>query len=157
LDVFLILNAEFGGKEMKNVVLSLALILNCGAVAGLCVPVYAQSTMEIARGNCKATSDRCQSTLDYCNKQTKSTLSKANVTDALKDCIEVCNSAEKILERNSKLSPKMSELTIAACTVVAKTCDQFPKDDRMQACANEARKCIGNLQKVASKNGPASL
>lgn len=136
---------------MRLLVLPLALMLNMFCFeASSTVPANAQSTNAIARGNCKAASDKCQKTLDYCNKK-KGKLGEADVTDALKDCIAVCNSAEKILARNSVLTPKMSSLTIEACNTVAKACDQFPSDNTMQACANEVRKCVGNLQKVANK------
>lgn len=140
----------YGEQTMKFLVLSLVLMLNLGFAVGSSLPVNAQSTTEIARGNCKAASDKCQATLDYCTKM-KGKLGEANVTDALKDCIAVCNAAEKILARNSVLTPKMSDVTIESCNLVAKACDQFPSDLKMQACANEVRKCVGNLQKVASK------
>lgn len=135
---------------MKSLILGLVMLLNIGYVTGSTLPVSAQSTLEIARGNCKATSDKCQVTLDYCNKK-KGKLGEANITGALKDCIAICNSAEKILARDSSLSAKSSSLAIESCNSVAKACDQFPKDATMQACANEARKCVGNLQKVAFK------
>ena len=108
---------------------------------------FAQTTVEIARGNCKSTSDRCQKTLTYCNAK-KGALGENNVTDSLKDCIAICNAAENILARNSTLRGKTAALATEACTSVAKSCDQFPKDTTMQGCANEVRKCIGNLQKV---------
>ncbi len=140
-----------GENIMKELILSLALLLSFGFASTIStLPVSAQTTVEIARGNVKAASDKCQKTLDYCNKK-KGKLGEANVTDALKDCIAICNSAEKILARNSVLSTKMSSLTIEACNIAAKACDQFPSDLNMQACANEVRKCVGNLQKIASK------
>ena len=140
----------YGRVDMKEICLSLALLLGFGFGAVTAPSAQAQSTTEIARGNCKAASDKCQKTLDYCN-QKKGKLGEANVTDALKDCIAVCNSSEKILARNSVLSTKMSAITIEACNMAAKACDQFPSDLTMQSCANEVRKCVGNLQKVAAK------
>lgn len=108
---------------------------------------FAQDTTEIARGNCKAASDKCQKTLTYCN-QKKGRLGAANITDSLKDCIALCNAAEKVLARNSALRATTADLAIKACNAAAKSCDQFPKDTSMQGCANEVRKCAGNLQKV---------
>lgn len=136
---------------MKKVLFSLMFMLTaCTFAVETSVPVQAQTTSEIARGNCKAASDKCQATLDYCN-QKKGKLGTETVTDSLKDCIALCNAAEKILARNSSLGTKTSELAISACTQVAKACDQFPGDTTMQGCANEVRKCIGNLQKISSK------
>ena len=138
---------------MKRVLLSMIVLLSaCTFVADTTRPAQAQSTMEIARGNCKAASDKCQQTLTYVTNK-KGKLAAENVTDALKDCIQVCNAAEKILARNSQLGGKTSSLTIQACTEVAKACDQFPGDAQMQGCANEVRKCIGNLQKLDKKTG----
>lgn len=71
-----------------------------------------------------------------------------NVTGVLKDCIIACNATEKFINRNSTLKKKAAALSIDACNAVAKSCDQFGDDDKMQACANEARKCVGNLQKI---------
>lgn len=138
---------------MKRVLFSMIFMLSaCTFVADTTMPAQAQSTMEIARGNCKAASDKCQQTLTYVTSK-KGKLGAQNVTDSLKDCIQLCNAAEKILARNSQLGGKTSALTIQACTEVAKACDQFPGDTQMQGCANEVRKCIGNLQKIDSKTG----
>lgn len=137
---------------MKKLILSVAVLTAFSTLAcsGIYSTAQAQTTTEIARGNCKAASDKCQKTLDYCN-QKKGKLGEANVTDSLKDGIAVLNAAEKILARNSILGSKTSLLAIEACQSIAKSCDQFPGDNQMQGCANEVRKCVGNLQKVSTK------
>lgn len=110
---------------------------------------YAQTTADIAKGNCKHTSDVCQKTLEYVN-QKKGNYGKANVTNVLKDCITACDATEKFITRGSALQKKAAALSIDACNQVAKSCDQFASDDKMQACANEARKCASNLQKITT-------
>ncbi|MBX3073069.1 hypothetical protein KF707_18350 [Candidatus Obscuribacterales bacterium] len=112
-------------------------------------PALAQTTEDIAKGNCKHTSDVCQKTLDYVNTK-KGKLGKANVTNVLKDCITACDATEKFITRGSALQKKSAAMTIDACNQVAKSCDQFGDDKQMQACANEARKTVGNLQKITS-------
>lgn len=126
-------------------------LLLIGTSLALCTsafsPSFAQTTDDISKGNCKRTSDVCQKTLDYCQLK-KGKFSSDNVTGVLKDCIISCNATEKFINRGSGLKKKAAALTIDACNAVAKSCDQFGDDDRMQACANEARKCVGNLQKI---------
>lgn len=126
-------------------------LLLLGTTLALCTsafnPTFAQTTEEISKSNCKKTSDVCQKTLDYCTTK-KGKYATDTVTGALKDCIISCNATEKFINRGSGLKKKAAALTIDACNAVAKSCDQFAEDDRMQACANEARKCVGNLQKV---------
>lgn len=127
------------------------LFLLMAASATLCTsslsPAIAQTTNDIAKGNCKRTSDVCQKTLDYVNTK-KGKFGKANVTNVLKDCITACDATEKFITRGSALQKKSAAIAIEACNEVAKSCDQFGDDKEMQACANEARKCVGNLQKV---------
>ncbi len=126
---------------MKQLFLSLALSLCLSPVA------MAQTTPDIAKGNCKMVSDTCQKTLDYVNTK-KGKFGKANVTNALKDCITACDMAENYITRGSVLQKKAASLTIDACNSVAKSADQFPDDAKMQKLANEARKCVGNLEKI---------
>lgn len=125
----------------------LGILLSVSLSAGLGLAAYSQNTQEIARGNCKATSDTCQKTLDYCTEK-KGKLGQANITNALKDCIDACNAAEKLLARGSSLQKRAALLAIDACNNVSKACDQFGSDPKMNTCANEARKAVGNLQKV---------
>ncbi len=128
-------------------------LLLVGTSIALCAsafcPAFAQTTEDISKGNCKRTSDVCQKTLDYCNTK-KGKYGADNVTGVLKDCIISCNATEKFINRNSSLKKKAAALSIDACNAVAKSCDQFGEDDKMQACANEARKCVGNLQKLST-------
>lgn len=133
----------------------LSLIFIASALAAMPVlPSYSQSTQEITRGNCKACADACHETINYCTKK-GGALSEANVTNALKDCATACKMTSEYLARGSELQGKAASLCIQACNSAAKACDQFPKDTRMQGCANETRKCASNLAKVAqSKSGP---
>jgi len=130
-----------------------ALLLMGTSLAVCCstalTPAFAQTTGDIAKGNCKNTSDVCQKTLEYCNEK-KGKFGTANVTNVLKDCITACDATEKFITRGSSLQKKSAALTLEACNSVAKSCDQFTEDAKMQRCANEARKCAGNLQKIIS-------
>jgi hypothetical protein len=130
---------------MKKLFLLIALTVCTSSLS----PALAQTTEEITKGNCKHTSDVCQKTLDYVNTK-KGKYGKANVTNVLKDCITACDATEKFITRNSALQKKAAALSIEACNSVAKSCDQFADDNTMAACANEARKCAGNLQKIVA-------
>jgi hypothetical protein len=111
---------------------------------------FAQTTPEIARGNCKSCADACQKTLDYCTTK-KGKYAEASVTNALKDCITACKSTEDFLNRGSAyLEQKASTLAVDACNNCAKSCDKFNTDNQMAACANECRKAVGNLSKISS-------
>lgn len=124
-----------------------ATLVSVSLSAGLGLAAFSQNTQEIARGNCKAASDTCQKTLTYCNEK-KGKLGAAHVTNALKDCIDSRNATEKLLARGSALQKKAANLSIDACNNVSKACDQFGSDAKMNTCANEVRKAVGNLQKI---------
>jgi len=116
---------------------------------------YAQTTAEIARGNCKACAETCQKTLDYCTKK-GGKYAEASITNGLKDCVTACKSTDDFLNRGSAyLQAKSAALAIDAATNCAKSCDKFNTDNQMLACANECRKCIGNCQKISSGGGAA--
>lgn len=116
---------------------------------------YAQTTAEIARGNCKSCAETCQKTLDYCT-QKGGKYAEASVTNALKDCITACKSTDDFLNRGSAyLQTKAAGLAVDAATNCAKSCDKFNTDNKMLACANECRKTIGNCQKISSGGGVA--
>src|SRR5438045_1317993 len=108
--------------QLKALCLFLIVSLQLGSAFNSAA--LAQTTAEIAKGNCKACSDTCQKTLDYCVKK-KGKYAVASVTDALKDCIMVCNMDEKVLNHNSNLQKKAAALNIDACNAAAKACDQF--------------------------------
>ena len=118
-----------------------------------CSPGFAQTTGEIAKGNCKACADACQKTLDYCTGK-KGKYAEASVTNSLKDCITACKMTADFLNRGSvTLEPKACDLTVQACNDCAKSMDKFNTDPKMESCANECRKCVGNCQKLSSKKG----
>ena len=127
---------------MKRIIaLAGALFLMAGAAS-------AQTTGEIAAGNCSNMGKVSQNTLNYVN-QKKGKLGEATVTNALKDCITACDAAENYMRRDSHLKDEAAGLCIQACNALAKSCDRFPNDKQMTKCANEARKTASNVQKVA--------
>jgi hypothetical protein len=113
----------------------------------------AQTTAEIARGNCKSCADTCQKALDYCTTK-KGKYAEASVTNALKDCITACKATDDFLNRGSAyLEAKAAALAVDAANNCAKSCDKFNTDNQMLACANECRKCVGNCSKISSGGG----
>jgi hypothetical protein len=129
---------------MRQILAALAVMFFTSSFAG---PVFAQTTSEIAKGNCKAAAEMCQKTVDYCNDK-KGNLGKASTINALKDCMDACHATGQFLERGSQLGPKSSAIALEACNECAKVCDQYKDDSQMNSCANECRKAAGNLQKV---------
>jgi hypothetical protein len=122
----------------------------CLFVLGFAAPTaMAQTTGEIAKGNCKSTAEVCQKTMDWCTKK-GGKYAEASVTNSLKDCVTACKMTEDFLNRGSTLEAKSCGVCIDACNEAAKTCDKFA-DKEMAACANECRKCVGNCTKLASK------
>jgi hypothetical protein len=111
---------------------------------------YAQTTAEIARGNCKSCIESCEKSLTYCtNKGGK--FAEAGVTNAIKDCLNACRSADDVLNRGSNyLESKSTSMAVDAATNLAKVCDKFPGDPQMTSLANECRKTIGNCSKISS-------
>jgi hypothetical protein len=114
-------------------------------------PALAQTTAEIAKGNCKSCVEVCQKTLDSCTKK-GGKYAEASMTNSLKDCITACKMTSDYLNRGSAyLQTKACDLTVEACNQCAKSLDSFNTDNEMEACANECRKCVGNCQKLCSK------
>jgi hypothetical protein len=135
---------------MKRILVLLGMFL-CTFGFSLGQSAYAQTTGEIAKGNCTSCAASCQKTLDYCNSK-KGKYSEASVMNSLKDCITSCKMTADFLNRGSVgLEAKACDLTVQACNECAKSMDKFNKDDAMQACANECRKCVGNCQKLSTK------
>ncbi len=130
---------------MKQTLATAALVFV--AALNFSIPANAQTTGEIAKGNCKAVSAACQKTVDYCNDK-KGKYSAASTIDALKDCIDACKVTSNFLERGSQLAPRSAAIAVDACNEGAKVCDQFKDDQQMTSCANECRKAVGNLQKM---------
>lgn len=139
-----------GGRKMKQLLVLIGMLLCCFGYT-LHKPAFAQTTGEIAKGNCTSCASVCQKTLDYCNTK-KGKYGEASVTNSLKDCITACKMTADFLNRGSVgLQPKSCELTVQACNECAKSMDKFNTDNTMQACANECRKCVGNCQKLTAK------
>ena len=124
------------------------LITTISIIAATCAPALAQTTGEIAKGNCKAACDMCQKTVDYCN-QKQGKYGQATTTNALKDCMDSVQSTGQLLGRGSALAGRSAAISVDACNEAAKVCDQYKDDTQMTNCANEVRKAAGNLQKVA--------
>src|SRR5581483_1811044 len=118
------------------------LFLCLGLALCLCVHAQlslAQTTPEIAKGNCKSCAEICQQTVDYCNKK-RGKYGEDSLTNSLKDCLNACKMTEDFLVRGSKLSSSSAALCVKACQECAKSCDKFPNDAQMAKCANECRK-----------------
>lgn len=125
--------------------------LYCFLILNYFQPVWAQTTAEIAKGNCKSCVEVCQKTLDSCTKK-GGKYAETSITNSLKDCITACKMTTDYLNRGSaSLQAKACDLTIEACNECAKSMDKFNTDNEMEACANECRKCVGNCQKLCSK------
>jgi len=110
----------------------------------------AQTTPEIAKGNCDSCASFCTKTLNYCVKK-KGNFGKASMTNALKDCIIACKSASEFIANNSTFQKKAAALASDACNQCIKACggSTVSSDVNMKACADECRKCAGNLDKIA--------
>jgi hypothetical protein len=119
----------------------------CMLFANLFTGVYAQTTQEIAKGNCAACEKKCAEALDYCNAK-GGTYASANVTNALKDCLAACKMTDEFFARGSNLSAKAAQFNADACINCAKSCERFKDDDKMNACANECRKTASNCSKM---------
>lgn len=111
------------------------------------VNANAQTTAEIAKGNCKACASECEKALNYCTKK-GGQYAQNNIVSSLKDCITACKAAEDYLSRGSSQATKGLNLCTDACMNCAKSCESFKDDNAMRACADECRKCAGNCQKL---------
>lgn len=130
------------------VVLS-ALICNLMIATFALMPAFAQTTPEIAKGNCDSCANFSAKTLNYCVSK-KGEYGKATLTNALKDCIGACKSTSDFIARGSKYQKDSAAITIKACNELIKACggSGVSGDVQMKACADECRKCAGNLDKI---------
>ncbi len=135
---------------MKRVYSALVMVACSTIMSANYSASFAQTTGEIAKGNCESTARMCQKAMDYCNEK-KGKFSDSSVSNAIKDCMSACKSTDEFLRRGSKLSGKSSALCVEACNECAKACDQFKDDLQMTSLANECRKSVGNLNKVTAQ------
>ncbi len=129
---------------MKKLLMIMCLSFGCLLGA---VNAFAQTTNEIAKGNCKACADVCQQTVNYCASM-KGKFAEPAIVNVIKDCFTACRTTGDYLTRGSALDVKSAATCIQACNECAKTCDQFAGDQQMVTCANECRKTVSNLEKV---------
>jgi hypothetical protein len=132
---------------MKRLLCLFGFALCLFAANSFTIDAYAQSTPEIAKGNCQACEKKCEEVLRYCNTK-GSKYAAASVTTALKDCIAACKLTDEYFARGSSLAAKAATFNSDACINCAKVCEGFKDDDKMNACANECRKTAGNCSKV---------
>lgn len=131
-----------------SVILS-ALLCNLVIAMFALVPAMAQTTPDIAKGNCDSCANFCAKTLNYCVSK-KGEHGKATMTNALKDCISACKAASEFIANNSKYQKEAAAIAIKACNECIKACggSGVSSDVQMKACADECRKCAGNLDKI---------
>jgi hypothetical protein len=132
---------------MKRALKVLAIMLCSLLVTCLSSPSLAQTTPQIAKGNCKVCASACETTLNYCVEK-RGRYGEETLTNALKDCVTACKSCGELLARGSRLGKKSAAMCVEACNSCAKSCEAFKDDNNMKACADECRKCAGNCQKV---------
>ncbi|GEM_PF-510143 len=135
---------------MNRIIVIWSMLLCSLLLNALTGGVMAQTTPEIAKGNCDSCANFCAKTLNYCVKK-RGNFGKASVTNALKDCITACKSASEFIARNSTYQKKAAALAVETCNECIKACGgtEVSSDVNMKACADECRKCAGNLEKVA--------
>jgi hypothetical protein len=132
---------------MKRLMCLLSLAFCLVFASGFSSGVNAQTTQEIAKGNCMACQKKCEEVLTYCTGK-GGKYEQANVTNALKDCVAACKMTDEFFARGSNLSGKAALFVSEAAINCAKSCESFKDDDKMNACANECRKTAGNCSKL---------
>ena len=135
---------------MKRTITLLSMLFCTFVINGLGTVALAQTTPEIAKGNCAACQTDLEKTLRYCTDK-RGKYAEAQFTNIIKDAITACKMTEEFMTRGSSYQNKAAEICVEACTQCAKACDSFKDDDRLKACANECRKTAGNCSKVALK------
>ena len=132
---------------MNRIASRLGIFLCSLIIGSVQLTAQAQTTPQIALGNCKACATACEKTLNYCTEK-QGKYASATTTNALKDCITACKSASEFLARGSAYSQASMATCINACNECAKTCESFKDDNNMKACADECRKTAGNCSKI---------
>jgi len=134
---------------MRRLTILLAIIFGILATCISSPAAFAQTTEQIAKGNCSMCASVCQDTLSYCTAQ-RGKYGEQTVTNALKDCITACKMTQEFLARGSFYEGKSAEICVEACTNCAKSCDGFQNDATMKSCADECRKTASNCQKIVA-------
>lgn len=132
---------------MKRLMCLLSLAFCIVFASGVSTGVYAQTTQEIAKGNCMACQKKCEEVLSYCTSK-GGKYGTQTVTNALKDCIAACKMTDEMFARGSNMTTKAAAFVADASINCAKSCESFKDDDKMNACANECRKNASNCSKM---------
>jgi hypothetical protein len=135
---------------MKKMISSLIMVLCAFVLNAYCLGVSAQTTAEIAKNNCDLCANFAAKTLNYCVTK-KGNYGKASMTNALKDVITACKSSSEFIGNASAFQKRSAAIAVDACNECIKACggSTVNSDVNIKACADECRKCAGNLSKVA--------
>lgn len=134
---------------MKKMINALFMVLCAFVLSGTTLSASAQTTAEIAKNNCDSCANFAAKTLNYCVSK-KGNYGKATMTNALKDVITACKSSSQFIGNASALQKKSAAITVEACNECIKACggSTVNSDVNIKACADECRKCAGNLSKI---------
>ena len=134
---------------MKKMMNALIMVFCAFSLSTYSLSASAQTTAEIAKNNCDSCANFAAKTLTYCVSK-KGNYGKASMTNSLKDVITACKSSSEFISNASALQKKSAAIAVEACNECIKACggSTVNADVNIKACADECRKCAGNLSKV---------
>ncbi|HEY5983434.1 MAG TPA: four-helix bundle copper-binding protein [Anaerolineales bacterium] len=97
---------------------------------------------------CTECHNSCMRTIAYCMDMGGMHVDAPHLRSLL-DCAEACASSVHFMLRGSGLHPQVCGVCADACLACAMSCEQFPSDERMQACAETCRRCAESCREMA--------
>ena len=99
-----------------------------------------QQTIRSAAQHAQQCQAICIDTIQYCLQMGGAHADPAHIK-ILQDCADICESAAKFMLRASSQHRQVTSACVDICELCAQSCDNFPNDAQMKACADACRAC----------------
>lgn len=99
--------------------------------------------------------DDCSEAVTYCLR-TDGQHGQADRVQSLLDCVELCQTAEDLLTRHSRLYHEVCGLTALACLEASAKCSEL-KDAKLDQCIASCRRTAEMLQKMDHPKGAGQV
>ncbi|NLK25381.1 MAG: four-helix bundle copper-binding protein [Euryarchaeota archaeon] len=99
-----------------------------------------ESIVERCIENCQDCHGICVETIAYCLRLGAKHAGPKHIT-LMQDCADICKMSEDGMLRNSNFMRRICRLCADICISCAESCEMFPNDEAMIACAQKCREC----------------
>jgi hypothetical protein len=107
-----------------------------------------QAQMRQCIQNCLECHSRCLETVMHCQQMGGKHAEPAHLR-LLQDCAEICQTSANFLLRSSTFHSRVCGVCADVCAQCARSCERFPDDPQMKACAASARRSAQSCRVMA--------